>query len=391
MLDKFVLIELFLIVGLTSVFAFVGMIIKKEKDVMQKIMIAMSVFLTATILGNTISPHNFSVLWLLSYLVYGLIMVIINEEKLTPTGILVTGVIAMMVTLLIPFDSIQFPEEGFLTLNIILLAVNFIIYVLLYRKLKSDKFNSNVISILALGLVTSFLGYEVYHLALMIIYLTILLWHCVTRITEENNLYVEELQERLQKLDKEFQYEVRKEVNKHTFHLKEVQEKMSHINKIDNLTKAYNKKAIFDMIEGLTDDRRIESFSIIMFDLDNFKTLNDTLGHVQGDICLKSLSNLAKECIRESDSLGRYGGDEFLIVLPKASLSTAITIGERFRALVDKKTQPHFTVSIGLATYPDDGNTLKELLDIADKGLYLSKEKGRNAVSYHNPDLDKKY
>ena len=161
--------------------------------------------------------------------------------------------------------------------------------------------------------------------------------------------------------------------------------------KIDNLTKSYNKKAIFNIIEELTLDRRVEHFALIMFDLDNFKHLNDTLGHVQGDLCLKTLASIARDCIRDSDSLGRYGGDEFLIVLPKSSLSTAITIAERFRDNIDKKTQPHFTVSIGLATYPEDGKTLKSLLDVADKGLYLSKEKGRNKVSYNNPILDKKY
>lgn len=393
MLDQIILLETFIIIGLTSLFVFVGMFIKRDKDYLQKLLIVMSVFTVGTMIGNTLVPKIFSHVWLFSYLVFGIMLLILRGNKITPLFMLVTSIASTLVIFMIPFENLKFPEEGFISLKLVLVVVNVIIYTVLYRTLKrgNDKFNSNIINLLALGLTTSYFEFEIYHLTLMVVFFTILLWHTVTRVLEENNRKFIRLEDKLHRLDKEFQYEVRKEVNKHTFHLKEVQEKMSHINKIDNLTQSFNKKAILDMIEGYTSDRRIESFSIIMFDLDNFKTLNDTLGHVQGDLCLKSLSALAKECIRASDSLGRYGGDEFIIVLPKANLSTALTIAERFRTLVDKKTQPHYTVSVGLATYPDDGHSLLEILDIADKGLYLSKEKGRNAVSYHNPKLEKKY
>jgi len=393
MLEQVIQLQLFLIVALTSTFVFVGVYVKKERDFLQKILVAVSIFAVATIIGSSIKPIEFSTLWLVSYLLYGLLLLVIKSNSVTPYGILIASILLTSATLLIPFENITFAEGSFITLKLILFVLNVIVYVLLYQQFhkKEEKMYGNLLIVLSLGIISSFLIAEIYHLTIMVLIFSVILWYANSKVTSDNNRLFKSLEEQVHKLNNEFQYELRKEVNKHTFHLKEVQEKMSHINKIDNLTKAYNKKAIFNIIEELTLDRRVEHFSLIMFDLDNFKKLNDTLGHVQGDLCLKTLASIARECIRESDSLGRYGGDEFLIVLPKSSLSTALTISERFRDNIDKKTQPHFTVSIGLSTYPEDGKTLKDLLDVADKGLYLSKEKGRNAVSYNNPNLDKKY
>ncbi|MBI9013936.1 MAG: GGDEF domain-containing protein [Clostridiales bacterium] len=393
MLEQIIQFQLFLIVALTSTFVFVGVYVKKERDFLQKILVSVSVFAIAIIIGSSIKVIEFSILWLVSYLIFGLLLLIIRSNSVTPIGMLTGSILLTTVTLLIPFDNIVFSEESFISLELILFILDIIVYILLYQQFHKaqEQIYSNLLIVLSIGIISGFLVEEIYHLTVMTLVFSIILWYAASKVTSDNDKLYKSLEEKLHKLDNEFQYELRKEVNKHTFHLKEVQEKMSHINKIDNLTKSYNKKAIFNIIEELTLDRRVEHFSLIMFDLDHFKNLNDTLGHVQGDLCLKTLASIARDCIRDSDSLGRYGGDEFIIVLPKSSLSTAITIAERFRDNIDKKTQPHFTVSIGLATYPEDGKTLKDLLDVADKGLYLSKEKGRNAVSYNNPSLDKKY
>ena len=88
--------------------------------------------------------------------------------------------------------------------------------------------------------------------------------------------------------------------------------------------------------------------------------------------------------MREFDLIGRYGGDEFVIVLPGTSQHHALQIAERFRKTIEQTDAPHYTISIGIATYPRDGITVKALIEAADAGLYKSKARGRNTVSYKN-------
>ncbi len=183
-------------------------------------------------------------------------------------------------------------------------------------------------------------------------------------------------------LEQNFQDTVRKEVNHQLFYMELSREKMSKIAKTDDLTGAFNKKAMVDDINQYLTDKKVKTFSILMFDIDKFKTVNDTLGHIIGDKCLKTLAQIAKESIRDHDRLYRYGGDEFLIILPEADLKTAVVVADRFRRNIEKTTDPHFTISIGIANYPVDANTQKALVHHADEGLYVSKEKGRNRVSY---------
>ncbi|MCH4888680.1 GGDEF domain-containing protein [Acidaminobacter sp. JC074] len=387
MVTQIVQLELFILIIMLSTIVMVGAYFKKEKDVLQRILVNSSIFLFMIILSNSIKTIDSGLYWQLSYFLFAVITFIIIQTPVTSLGLIIVNLVISIIIAFIPVEEIIA-----INLTFILLIVNTALYLLMISQFrKSQPRLVNLIGILAIGIITSYFLDPIYHMSLMTIVISFIAWYVLDQVITENIKYDEALQDKLKKLENEFNYELRKEVNKHTFHLKEVQEKMSHINKIDNLTKAYNKKAIFNIVEELTLDRRVEKFTIIMFDLDKFKNLNDTLGHVQGDLCLKSLAAIARESIRDSDSLGRYGGDEFLIVLPKASLSTAVSIAERFRKKIDTETQPHFTISCGLASYPEDGKTLKELLDIADKGLYRSKEKGRNAVSYDNPNNDKKY
>lgn len=183
------------------------------------------------------------------------------------------------------------------------------------------------------------------------------------------------------RIQKEFDDELRKEVKKHVFYMEMSQQKMARISQTDALTEAYNRKGIMDQLESLINDRSVQQFSMLIFDIDNFKNINDTLGHPTGDKCLKMLSKIARTNLREVDALGRYGGDEFIILLPGADTDTAFRVAERFRQRISETENPHFTVSIGLATYPADGSTSRELLEHADAGMYISKEKGRNRVS----------
>jgi diguanylate cyclase (GGDEF)-like protein len=119
-----------------------------------------------------------------------------------------------------------------------------------------------------------------------------------------------------------------------------------------------------------------------MFDIDNFKKINDTHGHITGDKCIKNLMNICRNSFRGDDVIGRFGGDEFVILLPGTSPVKAYLVAERFRKNVEQTKDPHYTVSIGVASYPLDGKNSKGLISSADKALYISKEKGRNMVSH---------
>lgn len=186
------------------------------------------------------------------------------------------------------------------------------------------------------------------------------------------------------KIQKDFSEELRKEVKKQVFYMEQTHRKMAQISQTDALTGALNRKGVLDTIDRLIDDRALKHFSILLFDIDKFKGINDTMGHVVGDKCLKELCRIARSNLRDEDSLGRYGGDEFIIVLPHAGVDTAFSVAERFRQRVQETNDPHFTISVGIAAFPADGRTHKQLLEYADQGLYISKERGRNSVSRKN-------
>lgn len=183
------------------------------------------------------------------------------------------------------------------------------------------------------------------------------------------------------KLKKNFQDEIQKEVKKRLFYMELSKDKISQISQTDELTKALNRRGIMNVIDEHIQSRKTPVFSLLIFDIDKFKGINDTLGHIVGDQCLKTLANIARANIRDHDSLGRYGGDEFIIVLPDLDTDIAFKVAERFRSKIAETDDPHFTVSIGIATYPQDGHSPRDLLDFADDGLYISKERGRNRVS----------
>jgi len=124
--------------------------------------------------------------------------------------------------------------------------------------------------------------------------------------------------------------------------------------------------------------------SLMLFDIDRFKSINDTMGHQIGDKCIKAVASLAQGAFRKEDLLGRYGGDEFIVVLPGAVPVKAFLIADRFRQLVQNKTNPAFTISVGVATYPQDAKSIAALIEAADKALYESKQKGRNRVTNYS-------
>lgn len=170
-------------------------------------------------------------------------------------------------------------------------------------------------------------------------------------------------------------------VEKQLFMMQLSNEKLFNASKEDGLTKAYNKSAILEILEHMVAKKQAP-FTILMFDIDHFKRINDTYGHVVGDQCIKALAQSAKDHLRKVDCLGRYGGDEFIIILPGIPAEGAKLVAERLREQVSMACNPRITVSIGIASYAADGTTVTELISKADQGLYRSKRRGRNAVSH---------
>ena len=157
--------------------------------------------------------------------------------------------------------------------------------------------------------------------------------------------------------------------------------------KIDTLTKLYNRRVLEDLKNKLEKFPKDYPYSLIMLDIDHFKKINDNYGHLIGDKVLAKLGEIIKNCIRQKDIPIRYGGEEFLIFLPKTSLETAKSIAERLRKTIenleipiDKNNVIKFTVSLGV-THKKPGETLKEVIKRADKALYISKRRGRNKTT----------
>ncbi len=146
---------------------------------------------------------------------------------------------------------------------------------------------------------------------------------------------------------------------------------------LDPLTKLCNRRRLYLHIEKLMPITRRsgEPFSIIMLDIDHFKQYNDTHGHSAGDDLLVKVSKYLLECSREQDLVVRYGGEEFIVVLPSTNIEQAKVIAERIHASIKENTD--VTISAGLAIYSDQMD-FEKLVKQADKALYAAKEDGRN-------------
>jgi diguanylate cyclase (GGDEF)-like protein len=152
----------------------------------------------------------------------------------------------------------------------------------------------------------------------------------------------------------------------------------------DSLTGVNNRRYFFDaaQLEFLLTTRYKHHLSIIMLDLDNYKTINDVHGHIIGDLALKEFSKLLTDHIRESDILGRYGGDEFSILLPETDKNQVMEIAERLRGLISKtqiiieQTRFFTTMSVGVSSTNIQVTDFSQLLLSADLALYDAKKGG---------------
>jgi diguanylate cyclase (GGDEF)-like protein len=166
----------------------------------------------------------------------------------------------------------------------------------------------------------------------------------------------------------------------------------------DPLTGAPNRRHLFSRLEmEIARAHRFgTSVSMLMIDIDHFKVLNDAAGHRAGDVTLRQVSDLIRNSVRKVDTLGRYGGEEFVLVLPQIQRPEALEVAEKIRKAVEdypfthRAAQPsgRITISIGVASLPLDANMLEKLVDCADAALYASKRGGRNRVTAYEPGME---
>jgi diguanylate cyclase (GGDEF)-like protein len=154
----------------------------------------------------------------------------------------------------------------------------------------------------------------------------------------------------------------------------------------DDLTGLYNRRHFSARLIQVKEesDREGEPFALLMVDLDDFKRINDTRGHLVGDQVLRRVADLLRESLRESDVPCRYGGDEFAVILPDADATGALTAAQsllaRMRSDAFVFAEMQVTLSIGVVTYPDIGGTVEEVFEAADRGLLAAKRAGKNAL-----------
>ena len=177
---------------------------------------------------------------------------------------------------------------------------------------------------------------------------------------------------------------IKNAIKKMNYEIVKRENDLKYISETDALTKCYNRGAIMNLIEKEIDqsDYFNLNFSLIMFDLDKFKKVNDTFGHLFGDLVLKEVSKVVSSNIKTTDIFGRYGGEEFLVLLPNTQLKEGVLIAERLRKSIEKMTWKYdilITVSIGvIKKLPNDNLDL--ILERVDNLLYKAKRNGRNRI-----------
>ena len=162
----------------------------------------------------------------------------------------------------------------------------------------------------------------------------------------------------------------------------------------DMMTRLKLKHYFFAVLSEQLEDLDPQSnLSVLMFDLDNFKGVNDTYGHECGDIVLQQVADVIKTSIRDTDLAARYGGEEFVAMLPGADIDVAVMIAERIRSRIEAmeiiydNKSVKITISIGIAQYLHDKENTKSLVNRSDVALYTSKRTGKNKYSISEKNL----
>lgn len=165
--------------------------------------------------------------------------------------------------------------------------------------------------------------------------------------------------------------------------LERSRKKLEDLSIKDSLTSLFNRRYIYRTLKQEINrvKRFNREFTILMIDIDDFKVINDTYGHIKGDEVLKEMSEILLINLRNIDVLGRYGGEEFMVILPETNSNEAYFVAERMRRAIEKTKikELQLTISIGVAQYIN-GEEYKATIERADKGLYEAKRTGKNKV-----------
>jgi diguanylate cyclase (GGDEF)-like protein len=164
---------------------------------------------------------------------------------------------------------------------------------------------------------------------------------------------------------------------------------------VDSLTDLYNRAFLFNSVDReIRRSRRFKrGFCLVMMDLDGLKAINDRYGHYQGDLVLRGVAHVIRSGLRTVDIAARYGGDEFVALLPETDPTGAYVVAEKIRQVASEMSVEtggehiQTSLSIGVVSFPDDGQTADELMIAADQAMYSSKRLGKNrVVGYADPD-----
>ncbi len=315
-----------------------------------------------------------SVLFILSESLFLLLAIFNNKANhkiFLP--IFYSGIILFSLKFILPYVYLKY----LISIFILLIIVNFFL-------LKNEDKNFKIFYILyfisTFSMLYSEFNYEM--LISLMIFKLLLIYFFINMTLKDHKIEFDKIIERNKILEKSFEKSVRFEAQKRTISLERINSKALEKAKTDKLTSTLNKEGIINKIDSFILDKRIKTFSLLFFDIDKFKTINDTYGHNIGDKALKCLADSVFDIKRDEDFFGRYGGDEFIILLKNTTTTEANMIANRYREYVKENSKPKFSISIGFSTFPNDGVTVKSLLEIADNGLYASKERGRDKVSY---------
>jgi diguanylate cyclase (GGDEF)-like protein len=173
--------------------------------------------------------------------------------------------------------------------------------------------------------------------------------------------------------------------------LREGRTELERLSVTDQLTGLSNRRHLDEELirETQRHERHRRTFAILLLDIDHFKALNDTHGHPAGDAVLRQFAKILKDNTRSGDCVARFGGEEFLVILPETPAAGALHLAEKIRATTEQHkfvlggdaAEVSVTVSMGLARFPEHGKTPETLIMVADEALYRSKQGGRNRIT----------
>lgn len=202
----------------------------------------------------------------------------------------------------------------------------------------------------------------------------------------DRQIDIEKITAKFSDIQSHMELEVKKAnsiINELTSRVKQLEETSN----LDALTKVFNRRALDNYLEDVFKSKMYKDFHLLMLDIDNFKHINDTYGHVVGDKILIFIAALLRKTLRDSDRIFRYGGEEFAIILDRSTNEQAKAIASRLLGLIKTNNLIYLgqkievTASIGMTSFRQEDVNSDELLQRADKALYISKQTGKNRVT----------